>query len=288
MALEVRKGIILAGGKGTRLHPLTRSVTKHLLAIYDKPLIYYPLAVLLQLGIKNILIITTPDDVDRFQALLGFGSDLGIRIEYESQETPTGIGSAFLIGEKFIDGDSVALILGDNIFFDCTELKAGLDHFTDGGMIFAKAVENPSEYGIAEVNSKGKVVSIVEKPEVPKSNLAITGVYFYDSEVVDIAKHLPSSERGEMEITDINLDYLKREKLELVRLSKNLIWYDAGTPRGMLDAGWTVALNENPTRKICCPEEIAYRMGYINFDQLQRAAEKMPESDYRSYVSRIR
>jgi glucose-1-phosphate thymidylyltransferase len=288
MGIEIRKGIILAGGKGTRLYPLTRGITKQLLAIYDKPLIYYPLAVLLQLNIKNILIITNPEDTERFQALLGFGSDLGIRIEYESQETPTGIGSAFLIGEKFIDNDNVALILGDNIFFDSSELKAGLESFSGGGMIFAKAVDNPAEYGIAEVDGKGKVVSIVEKPEVPRSNLAVTGVYFYDSEVVEITKHLPASDRGELEITDINLDYLRREKLELVRLSKNLIWYDAGTPRGMLDAAWTVALNESQTKQICCPEEIAYRQGFITLEQLARVVEKMPDSEYRSYLSRIR
>ncbi len=288
MALEIRKGIILAGGKGTRLFPLTRGITKQLLAVYDKPLIYYPLAVLLQLGIKQILIITNPEDTERFQALLGFGSDLGIRIEYESQETPTGIGSAFLIGEKFIDHDNVALILGDNIFFDSAELKSGLDRFNGGGMIFAKGVDNPTEYGVADVDGKGKILSIVEKPTVPKSNLAITGVYFYDSEVVNVAKHLPASDRGELEITDINLDYLHREQLELVKLSKNLIWYDAGTPRGMLDAGWTVALNQSPTKQICCPEEIAYRQGFISLDQLQRVAEKMPDSDYRAYLSRLR
>jgi glucose-1-phosphate thymidylyltransferase len=281
------KGIILAGGSGTRLYPLTMVMSKQLLPVYDKPMIHYPLSVLMLGGIRDILIISTPHDLPRFRELLDDGSRWGLRLEYAEQPRPEGIAQAFLVGEKFIGTDSVTLILGDNIFYG-QELG---HHFAervaenDGATVFAYPVRDPERYGVAEFDASGRVVTIEEKPKTPKSNFAVTGLYIYDNEVVEIARNLKPSSRGELEITDVNLAYLKKGKLHAHVLSRGNAWLDTGTHDSLLEAANFVAvLEKRQGLKICCVEEIAYRKGYIDGAQLRRLIEALGKSEYGHYL----
>lgn len=281
------KGIILAGGKGTRLYPMTISVSKQILPIYDKPMIYYPLSVLLMSGIKDILIISTPRDIKLYQELLGDGSKLGINIEYKIQEKAGGIGEAFIIGEKFIGDDNVCLVLGDNIFFG-QAFKDTLDKamkLEEGGYVFAYPIDNPTEFGVVEFDKDGNVLSLEEKPQNPKSNYVIPGLYFYDNNVVKIAKSLKPSNRGELEITDINREYLKEKKLKVLTLGRGFAWLDTGTPSGMLNASNFVAtVQERQGFYIACIEEIAWRQGFINDEQLEKIGNELKKVKYGQYL----
>ena len=267
------KGIILAGGKGTRLYPMTISVSKQILPIYDKPMIYYPLSVLLMSGIRDILIISTPRDIKLYEELLGDGSKIGVNIQYKIQEKAGGIGEAFILGEEFIGNDSVCLVLGDNVFFGqgfSDILKKG-KKLKEGGYIFAYPIENPTEFGVVEFDKNWNVISLEEKPQKPKSNFAVPGLYFYDNKVVEIAKNLKPSGRGELEITDINAEYLKNKKLKVLQLGRGFAWLDTGTPAGMLNASNFVAtVQERQGFYISCIEEIAWRQGFINDEQLEK------------------
>jgi glucose-1-phosphate thymidylyltransferase len=280
------KGIILAGGSGTRLHPLTLAVSKQLMPVYDKPMIYYPLSVLLMAGINEILIITTPHDQEVFQKLLGDGSSLGCRFVYEAQPNPEGLAQAFIIGEKFIGKDKVALILGDNIFYGTglqQILQQNLD--PDGGVVFAYHVSDPERYGVVEFDDANNVLSIEEKPENPKSNYAVPGLYFYDNEVVSIAKNLKPSPRGELEITDVNRVYLEKGKLKVGIMDKGTAWLDTGTFESLMQAAQFVqVIEERQGLRIGCIEEIAYRMGYINHEQLMKLAGPLVKSGYGKYL----
>jgi len=280
------KGIILAGGSGTRLYPITKGISKQIMPIYDKPMIYYPLSILLQAGIRDILVITTPDDQAQFQRLLGDGSDIGINLQYAAQPSPDGLAQAFIIGEDFIGNDKVALILGDNIFygesFDAS-LKACSD--PDGGVVFAYEVSDPERYGVVEFDGENRAVSIEEKPVNPKSNYAVVGLYFYDNEVVNIAKNIEPSDRGELEITTVNDIYLQRGKLKVQTMSRGSAWLDTGTFESMNDASEYIRVIEKRTGiKIGCIEEIAYKMGYIDKNQLNTIAEPLKKSGYGSYL----
>lgn len=283
------KGIILAGGSGTRLHPLTLAVSKQLMPIYDKPMIYYPLSILMLAGIKEILIISTPHDLPNFEKLLGDGSNLGCRFEYAAQPEPNGLAQAFVIGEKFIGKDKVALVLGDNIFYGSglsKLLQANNDPI--GGVVYAYSVNDPERYGVVEFNSDNKVISIEEKPTKPKSNYAVPGLYFYDNDVVEIAKNIAPSPRGEYEITDVNKEYLKREKLSVGILNRGTAWLDTGTFASLMQAGQFVqVIEERQGMKIGCIEEVAYRMGYINADQLKSIAKPLVKSGYGQYLLNI-
>lgn len=283
------KGIILAGGSGTRLHPLTLAVSKQLMPIYDKPMIYYPLSILMLAGIKEILIISTPHDLPNFEKLLGDGSNLGCRFEYAVQPEPNGLAQAFVIGEKFIGQDKVALVLGDNIFYGSglsKLLQANND--PDGGVVYAYSVNDPERYGVVEFNSENKVISIEEKPINPKSNYAVPGLYFYDNDVVEIAKNIAPSPRGEYEITDVNKEYLKRGKLAVGILNRGTAWLDTGTFASLMQAGQFVqVIEERQGMKIGCIEEVAYRMGYINADQLRSIAKPLVKSGYGQYLLNI-
>lgn len=283
------KGIILAGGSGTRLHPLTLAMSKQLMPVYDKPMIYYPLSVLMMAGIKEILIISTPHDLPHFKKLLGDGTQLGCRFEYAEQAVPNGLAQAFVIGESFIGNDKVALILGDNIFF-ANGLGKMLNELNnpDGGVVFAYHVNDPERYGVVEFDQDGKVISIEEKPQEPKSNYAVPGLYFYDNEVVQIAKDLKPSARGEYEITDVNKEYLQRGKLRVGILTRGTAWLDTGTHASLMQAGQFVqVIEERQGLKIGCIEEIAYRMGFIDKNQLLQLAKPLQKSGYGDYLIKL-
>jgi len=287
------KGIILAGGAGTRLYPITKVISKQLLPIYDKPMIYYPLSILLLAGIREILIISTPNDLPHFIKIFSDGSYLGLNISYKEQLQPNGLAEAFIIGEEFIGKDSACLILGDNIFFGhkLTDalVKARQDVERSGGAtVFGYYVNNPLQYGIVEFDKDGKVLSLEEKPKVPKSNYAVTGLYFYDNTVIDIAKNIQPSWRGELEITDVNKEYLKQDKLRVELLGRGYAWLDTGTFENLFDAGEFIAtIEKRQGLKIACIEEIAYKMGYIDKNQLSKVAYSMSKSEYGEYLNRL-
>jgi len=283
------KGIILAGGSGTRLYPITKAISKQLMPIYDKPMIYYPLSVLMLAGIKEVLIITTPEDQDGFIRLLGDGSELGCHFEFAVQEVPNGLAQAFVIGEKFIGDHKAALVLGDNIFYGSGFSKL-IQSFNDldGAAIFAYPVSDPERYGVVEFDADFKALSIEEKPEAPKSNYAVPGLYFYDNSVVEIAKNIAPSPRGEYEITDVNKEYLKQGNLQVGVMDRGMAWLDTGTFDSLSDASEFVrVIEKRQDTKIGCIEEIAYRMGFINRDELMALAEKYIKSGYGKYLKNL-
>ncbi len=284
------KGILLAGGKGTRLYPITQAVSKQLLPVYNKPMIYYPLSVLMLSGIREILVITTPTEQDSFKRLLGDGHELGLSFRYEAQEKPAGIAQAFLIGSDFIGKDSVALALGDNIFYG-GGLGLNLQNaakMSKGATVFAYQVRDPERYGVMEFDAQGRAVGIEEKPSKPKSSFAVTGLYFYDHQVVEIAKALKPSPRGELEITDVNREYLKRGMLQVERLGRGVAWLDTGTPEALLQASAFIqTIEERQGLKVACLEEIAYKQGFIQAKDLERTIAKIRPSGYADYLSSI-
>jgi glucose-1-phosphate thymidylyltransferase len=285
MAKPVTKGIILAGGSGTRLYPVTQVVCKQLLPIYDKPMIFYPMATLMLFGITDIFLISTPQDIPRFKDIFGDGSQLGLNITYKVQDKPEGIAQAFLLAEEFIGDDPVVLILGDNIFYGVYDFLREARTFDGGGLVFGYYVKDPQRYGVVEFDDSGKVTSIAEKPKQPKSNYAVTGLYLYDSDVVSVAKSLKPSARGELEITDVNKAYLERGDLKLVKLGRGIAWLDTGTHESMLDASEFIAtIEKRQGQKIACLEEIAYRMRFVNRRQMQTIIDAMPDNDYKKYL----
>lgn len=286
----IKKGIILAGGSGTRLYPLTKVISKQLMPIYDKPMIYYPLSTLMLAGIKDILVITTPRDSESFQNLLGDGSQWGIKISYKVQPSPDGLAQAFIIGEEFINGEGCALILGDNIFYghDLSKLVKIATQKDDGATIFAYYVKDPERYGIVEFDKNRKAISLEEKPEKPKSNFAVTGLYFYDKNVVEYAKSIKPSARGELEITDLNKIYLEKGNLNVETLGRGYAWLDTGTHESLLQAASFVeTVQDRQGLKIACPEEIAYNLGYINKEQLKELAKPLAKNEYGQYLLAI-
>ena len=284
------KGIILAGGRGTRLYPMTKSVSKQLLPLYDKPMIYYPLSILMLAGIKEVLIISTPRDLLMYEDLLGDGSDLGMKFAYKKQNEPKGIAEAFIIGEDFIGDDTVCLILGDNIFYGSTleEKVVESSKIKEGGILFGCTVDDPREFGVVEFDENFNVLSIEEKPKKPKSNWAVPGLYFYDNSVIEIAKKIKPSKRGELEITAVNNEYLKRKKLKVVTLGRGVAWLDTGTPKGMSQASRFVEIiQDRQGFYIACLEEIAYRKGFIDKKKLLELGKKLEMTDYGKYILNI-
>lgn len=287
------KGIVLAGGAGTRLHPSTIAVSKQLLPIYDKPMIYHPISVLMLAGIKDILIISTPVDLPNFKRLLGGGSQFGIKFSYKEQPSPDGLAQAFILGEEFIDGDDVALVLGDNIFYGggfSGKLKSVVNNIKEfgGATVFGYPVKDPQRFGVVEFDEAGKVLSLEEKPQNPKSHYAVTGLYFYDKKVVDYAKNLKPSARGELEITDLNNIYLKNGNLNVELLGRGFAWLDTGTHHSLLQAGQFVkTVEDNQGIKIACLEEVAYRMGFVTKEELMQNIEKYKNNEYFTYVREV-
>lgn len=287
------KGIILAGGKGTRLYPVTQAITKQLLPVYDKPMIYYPLSILMLAGIREILIISTPEELPRFEQLFSDGSHLGLNIEYAAQPAPRGIADAFIVGEKFIGRDCVSLILGDNIFFGHSltqQLRGAVNtvQTESGAVVFGYYVDEPQRYGVVEFDKQGRALSIEEKPVNPKSNYAVTGLYFYDNEVVEVAKQLQPSARGELEITDVNQRYLEEGKLSVELLGRGYAWLDTGTHDSLLESSEFIAtLEKRQSLKVGCIEEIAYRLGYIDKAQLVKLAKDYENSGYGDYLRKL-
>ncbi len=284
------KGIVLAGGSGSRLYPITLSISKQLIPVYDKPMVYYPLSTLMMAGINDILLISTPQDTPRFEQLLGDGSQWGINLQYAVQPSPDGLAQAFIIGEPFIDGEACALILGDNIFFG-HDIRTSLKQATsnpEGATIFAYPVTDPERYGVVEFNENNEAISLEEKPAKPKSRYAVTGLYFYDKDIVDIAKTIKPSARGELEITDVNKHYLEQNRLKVVNLGRGTAWLDTGTHDSLLQASSFIeTLEKRQGLKISCPEEIAWRMGYIDSDQLRALATPLLKSGYGEYLLQI-
>ena len=288
--MHKRKGIILAGGSGTRLHPATLSISKQLLPVYDKPMIYYPLSTLMLAGIRDILIISTPQDTPRFEQLLGDGSQWGLNLQYAVQASPDGLAQAFIIGEDFIGDDPCALVLGDNIFYGhhFDELLDSAMEREQGATVFAYHVHDPERYGVAEFDPDGKVLSLQEKPEQPKSSYAVTGLYFYDNDVVKMAKALTPSARGELEITDLNVAYMKTGNLNVEIMGRGYAWLDTGTHDSLLDASQFIAtLEQRQGLKVACPEEIAYRAGWIDAGQLEKLAHPLLKNGYGQYLQRV-
>lgn len=285
--MKNRKGIVLAGGSATRLYPLTLAISKQIMPVYDKPMIYYPLSVLMQAEIKEVLIISTPRDIVTFKALLGDGSQWGMHFEYKVQEKPNGLAEAFIIGEDFIAQDNVVMILGDNMFYGShlPEILRKANEREDESTIFGYYVKDPRAYGVVEIDKEGRAISIEEKPENPKSNYAVPGLYFYTNDVIEIAKNVKPSARGEIEITSINDEYMKRGKLKVEKLGRGMTWFDTGTHDALLEtASFVQTIEKRQGMQVCCPEEIAYKKGWINKEQLSKLADKFIKTEYGMYL----